>query len=230
MQIETRPIAALKASPHNARVHGAEQLRQLAESIRQFGFNQPVLVDERGEIIAGHGRVEAAKQAGLAEVPVVVIRHLTEDRKRAYMLADNRIALNSEWDEDALRRELEGLEAHFADFGALGFDGGELDRLFGEFVGEPGTSVLDDNTGGPVDEEEDLEDVEEDAEDESPPGETAQPQTASARLPVFIPVLVNLTRPEYERWKAVKKELGETDNSKAFKALSGIEQSEEEAA
>lgn len=220
MQIETRPIAALKASPHNARVHGAEQLRQLAESIRQFGFNQPVLVDERGEIIAGHGRVEAAKQAGLAEVPVVVIRHLTEDRKRAYMLADNRIALNSEWDEDALRRELEGLEAHFADFGSLGFDGGELDRLFGEFVGEPGTSVLEDNTGGPLpDDDEKAPEPDAEPDGEESAGEVAAPNRPP---PIFKPVLVNLRPDEYQRWKELKEELGETTDAAAFRRIAGL--------
>lgn len=216
MQIEMRDIAALRPSPHNARVHGAQQVRQLAESIRKFGFNSPVLVDAQGVIIAGHGRVEAAKQAGLTQVPVVALDHLTPDQVRAFMLADNRIALNSAWDEDALRRELEGLEAHFADFGDLGFDAGELDRLFGEFVGEPGTSVLDGHAAPLLSEDAEAAD----SAPQSAPASAAPAQAAPE--PIRIPIFINLSPGQQSRWNAMKKEMGEPDNTKAFIMLAGL--------
>src|SRR6185295_19138511 len=102
LTIEDWPLEKLLPYAANARTHPKEQLEQLEQSIRQFGFNAPCLVDDAGVLIAGHGRLMAAKQAGLNVVPVIRLGHLTEAQARAFRLADNRIALNSEWDEELL--------------------------------------------------------------------------------------------------------------------------------
>lgn len=103
------PVAVLKAWPRNARLHTTEQVKQLAQSIRRFGFTHPVLIDEDDRILAGHGRVRAARQLGLTEVPCLRIDHLSPAEKRAYVLADNKLALNAEWDQKLLAEELRGL-------------------------------------------------------------------------------------------------------------------------
>lgn len=115
--IQMMPIASLKPWACNARTHSKKQVRQIAESIETFGFTNPVLIDEAGTILAGHGRVEAAKLLGMAEVPCLRLDHMSEDEKRAYVLADNKLALNAGWDEDLLAAELGALAS--AD---LGFD------------------------------------------------------------------------------------------------------------
>ena len=89
MQIETLPVASLRPYPQNARTHSKKQIRQIADSILQFGFCNPVLIDGEGQIIAGHGRVAAAKLLGIREVPTVRLSHLSEAEKRAYILADH---------------------------------------------------------------------------------------------------------------------------------------------
>lgn len=103
------PVAVLKAWPRNARLHTTEQVKQLAQSIRRFGFTHPVLIDEDDRILAGHGRVRAARQLGLTEVPCLRIDHLSPAEKRAYVLADNKLALNAEWDQKLLAEELREL-------------------------------------------------------------------------------------------------------------------------
>lgn len=90
----------LSSNPRNARTHSKKQIKQIAESIKAFGFNNPILVDDAGEVIAGHGRLAAAIQMDLKEVPVVRLSHLSEAQKRAYVLADNKIALNAGWDTE----------------------------------------------------------------------------------------------------------------------------------
>lgn len=129
LQIELRPIDELVPYARNARTHSEAQIAQLAGSIDEFGFNNPVLVDANGGIIAGHGRLLAARKLGFTEVPVIVLRHLTENQKRAFMLADNKLALNAGWDEQMLRLELEALAGQ--DFGLelTGFDEQELADL-----------------------------------------------------------------------------------------------------
>ena len=213
MQIITRPISALKADPHNARTHGGRQIDQLAASIRAFGFNVPVLIDGNNTIIAGHGRVRAAKQAGLTEVPCVEITHLDAKQVRAFMLADNRIALNSDWDEALLRAELEHLEADF-DFGDLGFSDQEIDRLCGEYSGDADETVLDAKAARSL-----SEDAEDDAAESAAPA--VKPEPEPERNPILIPLFVNLTPAEHQRWVAMKKEMGEQDNTKAFRMLAG---------
>ena len=98
MVLEHVALGDLKPSPRNARIHNNKQIKQLAESIRSFGFTNPLLVDEVNNIIAGHGRLEAAKLLKMAEVPVIRLKGLSAQQKRALMLADNKIALNAGWD------------------------------------------------------------------------------------------------------------------------------------
>lgn len=136
-KIERRHINDLAPYLHNARVHSDEQIEQLAASIKQWGWTIPVLVDEDNGIIAGHGRIMAARKIGLADVPVMVARGWTEEKKRAYCLADNQIALNAFWDTEILDFELGELVAAGLDLSVAGFsvedlvidDGGEDDII-----------------------------------------------------------------------------------------------------
>ena len=132
LRVETMPVAALAPYAANARLHSTEQVAQLAASIAEFGFNVPVLVDDAGVLIAGHGRVLAAKALGLQEVPAIRLGHLTEAQARAYRLADNQLALNSTWDESLLAAELRALRTEEFDLGLIGFDGAALDRLLAD--------------------------------------------------------------------------------------------------
>lgn len=116
----------------NSRTHSEEQVLQIASSIREFGFLVPVLVDTQGGVIAGHGRILAARKLGLSELPVVVADGLTEAQKKAYVIADNQLASNAGWDKDMLRVELEALAAMNFDTSLLGFDDAFLDDLFAE--------------------------------------------------------------------------------------------------
>lgn len=125
------PVSALNPNPRNARTHSKAQIEQIAASIREFGFNNPVLVDEDFGIIAGHGRVEAAKLLGWTEVPVLELRHLNDAQKRAYILADNKLAEKAGWDSDLLALELgelAGMDLGF-DLTLTGFEMGEIDFL-----------------------------------------------------------------------------------------------------
>jgi DNA modification methylase len=113
----------------NPRTHSYAQIAQIAACIAEFGFNNPILVDTEAGIIAGHGRLLAARKLGLQEVPVIVLDHLSETQKRAYIIADNQLALNAGWDEDLLRIELAALQAEEFDLGLIGFEDEELARL-----------------------------------------------------------------------------------------------------
>src|SRR5262245_40969917 len=106
---ELRNVQTLKPYPHNARTHSKRQIEQIARSIERFGFLNPVLIDASGTIIAGHGRVEAAKLLGLAQVPTLRIEHLSDEEKRAYILADNKLAEKAGWDREILAIELQAL-------------------------------------------------------------------------------------------------------------------------
>lgn len=134
LQIQYFAVSTLNPYALNARTHEPWQVGQIADSIKQFGFTNPVLIDEAGEIIAGHGRVMAAHHLGMDEVPCVVLAHLTEDQKRAYRLADNKIALNSGWDLDKLTEELSDLAKSY-DVSGLGFSQDELDALISQDYG-----------------------------------------------------------------------------------------------
>ena len=131
LAVEMRPIASLKPYARNPRTHSDKQIRQIAESIRVFGFNNPVLIDRNDEIIAGHGRVDAAKLLGLESVPTIRLEHLSEDEKRAYILADNKLAEKSGWDREILAIELQNLIEMETDFSitATGFEIAEIDGL-----------------------------------------------------------------------------------------------------
>jgi ParB-like chromosome segregation protein Spo0J len=108
-QLVERLVASLKPYPGNARTHSKKQVRQIADSIKRFGFTNPVLVSDEGEIIAGHGRVEAARLLGITHVPTLALSHLSAAERRAYVLADNKLALNAGWDRDILAIELQAL-------------------------------------------------------------------------------------------------------------------------
>jgi site-specific DNA-methyltransferase (adenine-specific) len=141
-RMEMLPVAALVPYARNSRTHSEQQVAQIAASMREFGFTNPVLVDEAGGIIAGHGRVMAAKFLGLVEVPCIRLAHLSEAQKRAYVIADNKLALNAGWDEAMLRLELEDLQAADFDLDLLGFNADELGALLTE--PEPETEGLTD--------------------------------------------------------------------------------------
>ena len=129
--IEIWPTERLHAYDRNARTHSPEQVAQIAASIVEFGFLNPILVDSStGIIVAGHGRLLAARKLGLAEVPVVVLDHLSETQRRAYVIADNRLALNAGWDEALLAEELGDLKGDGLDLGLVGFSDEELDSIF----------------------------------------------------------------------------------------------------
>ena len=115
----------------NARTHSKEQINQLRGSLREFGFVNPVIVDKDLNIIAGHGRILAAKEENMTEVPCVFVEHLTDAQKKAYILADNRLALNAGWDEEMLAVELSELMDEDFDLSMLGFDGAEIDKVLG---------------------------------------------------------------------------------------------------
>jgi DNA modification methylase len=125
----------------NSRTHSDEQVAQLAASIREFGFTSPVLVDEENNLIAGHGRVMAARKLGLKEVPAVIVTGLDDRKRRALIIADNKLALNAGWDEQALRVELEDLAADFG--GLMGFSEDELAALLAEVRVEEGLTDED---------------------------------------------------------------------------------------
>jgi DNA modification methylase len=125
-QLEYWAIDRLIPSPRNARTHSSAQVAEIAGSIRAFGFTNPILVGTDGDVIAGHGRLAAARQLGLAEVPVIPLHGLTESQRRQLVLADNRIALNAGWDIEMLNLELKELSVLGADLAALGFTADEL--------------------------------------------------------------------------------------------------------
>jgi DNA modification methylase len=130
-RLESMAVADLRPHERNPRTHSKKQVEQIAESIRRFGFNNPVLVDRDGQVIAGHGRIEAAKLLGMATVPVLRLEHMTEAEKRAYVIADNRLAELAGWDNDLLALELAAvaqLDSEF-DLALTGFDVAEIEAL-----------------------------------------------------------------------------------------------------
>jgi len=124
-----RPVDALVPYARNARTHSDAQVAQIAASIREFGWTNPVLIDEDGGIIAGHGRVLAARVLGQGEVPCITLNGLTKTQRRAYVLADNRLALNAGWDDEMLSLELADLKAEGFDLALTGFDGADIAGL-----------------------------------------------------------------------------------------------------
>ncbi len=137
-QIKYVPIESLAPYKTNARTHSDKQISQIAQSMKAFGFTNPVLIDETSTIIAGHGRVKAAQQLGLKEVPTLLISHLSEAQKRAYIIADNKLALNAGWDKEILAIEFQCLLEHeeVIDLGLTGFEMAEIDLIVLEQEGE----------------------------------------------------------------------------------------------
>ncbi len=140
LEVIELPISGLKPYKQNARTHSRKQIGQIASSIRAFGFNNPVLIDKDGVMIAGHGRVAAAKELGLDKVPCIRLEHLSEDEKRAYILADNRLAEKAGWDPEILKIELQHLSSLDLDFDVTitGFELPEIDVLIGGADSKPG--------------------------------------------------------------------------------------------
>jgi hypothetical protein len=131
-KVERRSVDTLVPYARNARTHSDEQVAQIAASIKEWGWTVPILVDEDGGIIAGHGRVMAARKLGIADVPVMVAAGWSEAQKRAYVLADNKLALNAGWDLELLGGELRDLSELGFDCELTGFDGAELEALMAE--------------------------------------------------------------------------------------------------
>jgi ParB-like chromosome segregation protein Spo0J len=129
LQVVSRPIAALTVNPQNPRLHTKQQIRQIAASIRAFGFNVPVLIDGQSQIVAGHGRVQACQELGIRVVPTISLSHLTTMQAKAFVLADNQLTDNSSWDERLVGEQLNELAAVNLDFSleATGFEMGEID-------------------------------------------------------------------------------------------------------
>ena len=148
-KVERWPLERLIPHARNARTHSEEQVAQIAGSIAEFGFVNPVLVGDDGVIVAGHGRVMAARKLGLSEAPVIVLSHLTPTQRRALMIADNQITTNSGWDEEMLAAELAALKEEAFDLELLGFDDAEIDRLLAGTDDE--TADLDEAPEPPVD-------------------------------------------------------------------------------
>lgn len=130
------PVERLVPYAKNSRTHSAEQVAQIAASMREFGFTNPILVDTADGIIAGHGRLQAAKSLGLKEVPVIVLDHLTDAQRRAYIIADNKLALNAGWDDAVLAEELKALGDEGFDLDLVGFSDEELTALMAEATPE----------------------------------------------------------------------------------------------
>ncbi|EAG3226870.1 site-specific DNA-methyltransferase [Listeria monocytogenes] len=128
-RFEKVDIEKLVPYARNARTHSKEQVKQIQASMREFGFINPVIVDKDYNLIAGHGRILAAKEEGIKQVPCVFVEYLTEAQKRAYILADNRLAMNAGWDDEMLAVELSDLQGEDFDLDLLGFDTDELDKL-----------------------------------------------------------------------------------------------------
>lgn len=142
-QIEMVSIGQLLPYARNARTHDDAQVAQIAASIKEFGFNNPILIADDQSIVAGHGRLAAARKLGLTEVPVVRLSHLSDTQRKAYILADNRLALNAGWDNDLLKLELQELEIEGVDLEMLGFSKEELDGLLNSL--EPTEGLTDED-------------------------------------------------------------------------------------
>jgi ParB-like chromosome segregation protein Spo0J len=135
LKIEYRSLESLVPYARNPRTHSEEQIEQIAASIREFGFTNPILIDSKQGIIAGHGRLAAAKKLDLKIVPCIDLSHLTDEQKRAYIIADNKLALNGGWNEEFLRMELTELKELGANLQVIGFDQMEMaDIMLGKDV------------------------------------------------------------------------------------------------
>ena len=150
IQITYKPIQDLIPYARNSRTHSDAQVAQIAASIREFGWTNPILLDGENGIIAGHGRVMAAQKLGETEAPTIELGHMTDAQKRAYIIADNKLALNAGWDDEMLALELSDLQDAGYDLGLTGFDDDEISKLFPEKVNE---GLTDEDEAPPVPEE-----------------------------------------------------------------------------
>jgi ParB-like chromosome segregation protein Spo0J len=151
-RIELWPIDRLRPYERNPRTHGEAQVDQIAASMVEFGWTNPVLVDDQGGILAGHGRLLAARKLGLAEVPVIRFEQLSEAQKRAYLIAGNQLALHAGWDEVLLAEELAWLRDERFDLDLIGFDASELERLLALADGEAAGDEAKDEVPEPPEE------------------------------------------------------------------------------
>lgn len=138
-KVERRAVASLIPYARNSRTHSAEQVSQIAASIREWGWTTPVLVDEDGGIIAGHGRVLAAQKLGITDVPCMVAAGWTDAQRKAYVIADNKLAMNAGWDNDLLKIEMQALNGDGFDLALTGFAADEL----AAFLNEPTEGLTD---------------------------------------------------------------------------------------
>lgn len=143
--VEYRSVDSLAPYVRNSRTHSPAQIDQIAASIAEFSFTNPVLLDDENGILAGHGRVLAAKQLGMTEVPCIQLGHLTPTQQRAYVLADNQIALNAGWDAELLKLELHALDDADFDIEILGFDGTQLSEAMFEDRSPPDFQEFDES-------------------------------------------------------------------------------------
>jgi ParB-like chromosome segregation protein Spo0J len=148
-RVELWPIDRLRPYERNPRTHSEAQVDQIAASMVEFGFTSPVLIDEQGGILAGHGRLLAARKLGLTEVPVIRFEHLSEAQKRAYRIVDNQLTLNSSWDEPLLAEETAWLRDERFDLDLIGFDASELERLLALADGETAQDETEDEIPEP---------------------------------------------------------------------------------
>jgi hypothetical protein len=142
LSVESKAIASLIPYARNARTHSAQQVAQIAGSLREFGWTNPVLIDEEGGIIAGHGRVMAATQLGMSEVPTITLSGLSKAQRQAYILLDNQLPLNAGWNEELLALELQDLKELSFDIGLIGFKDSELAKLMGTKAQQQAQSAL----------------------------------------------------------------------------------------
>jgi hypothetical protein len=190
-RIEHWPIERLVPYARNARTHSDAQIAQIAASIAEFGFTTPILAGSDGVIVAGHGRLAAARKLGLTTVPVVVLDHLTPTQRRALVIADNRIAENAGWDLETLASEIEDLRLEDVSLDLLGFSDAQLDAMFDAAVGGDETDERDADGIG--------------RGDNASETERASDDEADDRHGITYPVLVNLSRPAYMRLKELRK-------------------------
>jgi len=148
LEICYREVTELKPWPNNPRKHSDDQIALLVASIQEYGFTNPVLVDEHDTILAGHGRVEAAGLAGVSVVPTIMIKGLDDAQKRAYVIADNKMALSAEWDMEALEKEIRSLGVEEFDLDLTGFTEHEIRRILEQGSNDEGGG--DDKHGDPV--------------------------------------------------------------------------------
>lgn len=208
-QIEYLDVATLTPYARNSRIHSDDQVAMLADSIRRFGFNQPVLIDGEGTIVAGHGRVMAAKSAGLEQVPCIRLLHLTDAERRAYVIADNRIAEHARWDDALLSSELEQITLD-DDFGAseLGFDDEAWASLIGPDANDFGTGGLDDALAAVAPRDRPASD-EPTADDHADRGAGAR--NAAEGKGMQYPVILQLNKAAWQRWKQWRGKRTDTD-------------------